>query len=208
MDYNWENINWIFKLDGSLRDIYIQNTSIEDWGKLIDLLNSEYNLKYFSENKIKKDEVFKYLQDETGEVECSNVSIEIENIKINCYFFFIEQIEFDIDPSEIKTKSDFEKILLFMTKISSTLKKQITLTGENEANFPLIKINVEENIFKIITQREIREYYKQNHSKIRSSISSLKFKFLMFFFPKFIENKLIKSANEIAKATKLEENLW
>ena len=46
MNYNWENINWIFKSDGSLRDIYVQNTSIEDWGKLIDLLNSEYNLKY------------------------------------------------------------------------------------------------------------------------------------------------------------------
>ena len=208
MDYNWVNINWIFKPDGSLRDIYIQNTSIEDWGKLIDLLNSEYSLKYFSENKIDKDQVFKYLEDETGEVECSTVSIEIENIKINCHFFLIEQIELDIDPREIKTASDFEKVLSFMKSISSTLKKQITLTGENDANFPLVKINSEENIFKIITKKEVEEFYNKNNSKINRLVSTLKFSFLMRFFPKSMENRILKSANEPIKTKKLNENLW
>lgn len=208
MNYNWENINWIFKPDGSLRDIYIQNTSIEDWGKLIDLLNSEYNLKYFSESKIDKDEVLKYLKDETGELECRTVSIEIENIKINCHFFLIEQIEFDIEPSEIKTKSDFEKVLLFMSLISSTLKKQITLTGENEANFPLVKINTEESIFKIITEKEIEKYYNKNNSKIKNSVNVLKFSFLMRFFPRFMKNRILRSANEPIKATKLNDNIW
>ncbi|WP_459926289.1 hypothetical protein [Flavobacterium covae] len=208
MNYNWENINWIFKPDGSLRDIYIQNTSIEDWGKLIDLLNSEYNLKYFSESKIDKDEVLKYLKDETGELECRTVSIEIENIKINCHFFLIEQIEFDIEPSEIKTKSDFEKVLSFMSLISSTLKKQITLTGENEANFPLVKINTEESIFKIITEKEIEKYYNKNNSKIKNSVNVLKFSFLMRFFPRFMKNRILRSANEPIKATKLNDNIW
>ena len=208
MNYNWENINWIFKPDGLLRDIYIQNTSIEDWGKLIDLLNSEYNLKYFSESKIDKDEVLKYLKDETGELECRTVSIEIENIKINCHFFLIEQIEFDIEPSEIKTKSDFEKVLSFMSLISSTLKKQITLTGENEANFPLVKINTEESIFKIITEKEIEKYYNKKNSKIKNSVNVLKFSFLMRFFPRFMKNRILRSANEPIKATKLNDNIW
>lgn len=208
MNYNWENINWIFKPDGSLRDIYIQNTSIEDWGKLIDLLNSAYNLKYFSESKINKDEVLKFLKDETGEVERGTVSIEIENIKINCHFFLIEQIEFDIEPSEIKTKSDFEKVLSFMSLISSTLKKQITLTGENEANFPLVKINKEESVFKIITEKEIEKYYNKNNSKIKDSVNVLKFSFLMRFFPRFMKNRILRSANEPIKATKLNDNIW
>lgn len=154
MNYNWDNINWIFESDGTLRDIYVQNTSLNDWGKLIDLLNAEYDLNYFSENKINKTEVYKYLEDETGEVEMKTLSINLENIKINCHFFLIEEIEFDIAPSQIKSKLEFEKILSFMTKISSTLKKKITLTGENHINFPLIEINVEENIFKIANEKE------------------------------------------------------
>ena len=95
-----------------------------------------------------------------------------------------------------------------MSKISSTLKKQITLTGENDITFPLVKINVEESIFKIITEKEIQKYYQKNNSKINSLISSLKFNFLMRFFPKMTENKILKSANEPIKATKLNENLW
>ena len=208
MNYNWDNINWIFKPDGSLRDIYIQETSLSDWDKLIDILNSEYDLKYFSENKIDKKEVFKYLQDKTGEIECKTVSINIKNVKINCHFFLIEQIEFDVEPSEIKSKSEFDSLLSFMATLSTKLKKQITLTGENEVTFPLIKINADENIFKIISKKEIDDYYQKNNSKIKSSISSMKFSFLMRFFPKLVEKKLLKSATEPIKATKLNENIW
>ncbi|WP_166926062.1 hypothetical protein [Flavobacterium poyangense] len=154
MNYIWENINWIFKSDGTLRDIYVHNTSLDDWGKLIDLLNFEYNLSSFFGKKINKEKAYKFLEDETGEVEFSTVSIEIGNVKINCYFFFIDEIEFDIVPSEIKTNEDFESILSFMTKVSSTLKKQIILTGENDPSFPLIKINSEENVFEIITEEQ------------------------------------------------------
>lgn len=123
-------------------------------------------------------------------------------------FFLIEQIEFDIEPSEVKSKLEFDNILSFMTTLSSKLKKQITFTGENEVNFPLIKINVDENIFKIITEKEINDYCQKNNSKIKSSISSIKFGFLMKFFPKFIEKKILKSATEPIKATKLNENIW
>lgn len=166
MNYKWATVNWIFKPDGTLRDIYVQNTSLDDWGKLIDLLNADYDLNYFSENKINKSEVYNYLEDESGEVEMKTVSIQSENIKINCHFFLIEQIEFDIDPNEIKSALEFDKILSFMTNISISLKKQITLTGENEINFPLVKINSKENVFKIITNKEITEYYKKNNSEL------------------------------------------
>jgi hypothetical protein len=95
-----------------------------------------------------------------------------------------------------------------MTEVSSTLKKQITLTGENDTTFPLIKINVEENVFKIITEKEINEHYNKEKSKIRNLVSSWKFYFLMRFFPKVMKYKILKSANEPIKATKLNENLW
>ena len=207
MNYNWNDISWIFKPDGALRNIYVQNTSLNDWEKIIDLLNDNYILNYHSKNKIDKEEVFQNLK-EIGEKDFKTVSIVIKNIKINCHFFLIEQIEFDIEPNEIKTQDDFEKILSFMTKISSTLKKQITLTGENDITFPVVKINVGENVFKIITEKEINEYYSKENSKIKNLISSWKFSFLMRFFPKFMKNKILRSANEPIKATKLNENLW
>jgi hypothetical protein len=161
MNYNWDNINWIFKPDGSLRDLYIQETSLNDWEKVIDILNSEYDLSYFSENKINKKEVFEYLQDETGEIECKAVSININNVYINCHFFSIEQIEFDIDPREVNSVLEVDIILSFMTTLSSKLKKEIILTGESDENFPLIKINVDEKVFTIVTEKEANDYYSE-----------------------------------------------
>ena len=46
MAVTWDNIALIFEPDGSLRDIYVQEISLDDWGNLIDFLNNNYNLKY------------------------------------------------------------------------------------------------------------------------------------------------------------------
>jgi hypothetical protein len=43
---NWKDIEWIFEKDGALRDIYVQNTTISDWQKVVDLLNSDYKLTF------------------------------------------------------------------------------------------------------------------------------------------------------------------
>ena len=40
---DWDDIKWIFELDGTLRDIYVQEVSIIDWENLIDLLNKRYS---------------------------------------------------------------------------------------------------------------------------------------------------------------------
>ena len=45
MKQTWDDIKWIFVPDGSSRDIYVQDVSICDWGKLIDLLNSKYSMR-------------------------------------------------------------------------------------------------------------------------------------------------------------------
>lgn len=44
--YEWEKYKWIFKHDGSLRDIYVNEIQINDWKILIDFLNGNFSLKY------------------------------------------------------------------------------------------------------------------------------------------------------------------
>ena len=91
--------------------------------------------------------------DETGELEIKFVRIDLNGILILCHFFLEEQIEFDINPTEIKTELEFNKIMDFMKSISSKLDKQITLCGENQPEFPLIKIDTKNGIEKILTEK-------------------------------------------------------
>ncbi len=148
MKRNWNDIKWIFEPDGSLIDIYVQEVSIYDWGKVIDLLNNKYSLQ------IDKEYTIKYLNDELGELESKGVTINLNKISLNCHFFLSDQIEFDIDPKEINSIEDFQAIENFMEEISKTLDNQITLTGENTPEFPLVKIDYNNSINRVLTEQE------------------------------------------------------
>ncbi len=113
MKRNWNDIKWIFEPDGSLRDIYVQDVSLKEWEELIDFMNSEFRLSYSGEDQIDKKYTLKYLQDTSGEMQSRSLTIDLGSIKVNGYFFLVEQIEFDIDPKEINSIDDFEKRMLF-----------------------------------------------------------------------------------------------
>ena len=209
MTRNWNDIKWIFEPDGSLRDIYVQDVTLNDWEKLIDFLNSNYDIKFGEDksNQIDKEYVIKYLKDETGEMESKALKIDYDGINIHCYFFLPDQIEFDIDPKEIKTIMDFESIEKFMVSVSKTLKNQITLTGENSQEFPLFKIDFDKDVNKVLTEKEVKDLSSRQSSAL-TELSALKTRFMMRFFPKTFENKILKSANEPYRPTGKDKNVW
>ena len=211
MKRNWENIKWIFEPDGGLRDIYIQEVLLSDWIKLIDFLNGNHSLKYTtsikSSDKIDKEYIIKYLQDKSGELESVKVTVELDGISANCHFFLQDQIEFDIDPIEIKTIDDYEKVENFMSSISYLLEKQVTLTFENDIKLPVIKIDVIKKIRRILSEDEIKNIDKNEVSFI-NKIYEIRTNVLLRFFPKLFKKRLIKSALEPYKSTKLNENHW
>lgn len=209
---NWKNIDWIFEKDGALRDIYVQNATILDWEKVVDLLNSEYKLTFgvYKDNLTDKID-FGYMKtmfaDETGELETKSATIDLSGIVVKCFFFLENQIEFDINPTEIKTELDFNKIIDFMKSISSKLEKQITLCGENQPEFPLIKIDTKNGIEKILTKKEAENLWKKSNQNF-SGFTKLKSKIIMKYFPKIFENKIMESANSEYKSTPKEKNVW
>lgn len=163
---NWNEIKWIFKTDGSLRDIYIKNTKIEDWKILINYLNINHIVQYGPSgenkepNKIDLEYVIHYFNDETGELETKIVSIIVDDIIINLHFFSVDEIELDIDPKEIYSFDNYRKILDFMIQLSELLDKPVILTGENQSEFPLINVDFSKKIIKALTKKEAQQFWK------------------------------------------------
>jgi len=52
------------------------------------------------------------------------MTISINEILINCYFFSEDEIEFDIDPNEINDVNDASKVFGFMKNLAMVLGKQ------------------------------------------------------------------------------------
>ncbi|QOW09873.1 hypothetical protein Q73A0000_05600 [Kaistella flava (ex Peng et al. 2021)] len=209
---NWKNIEWIFEKDGALRDIYVQNATISDWQNVVDLLNSEYKLTFgvWGDNltdKIDFEVVKIMFADETGELEIKSATIDLNGIIIKCYFFLENQIEFDINPAEIKTELEFNKISNFMKSISLKLEKQITLCGENQPEFPLIKIDTKNGVEKILSEKEAKNLWKKLDKNI-SLYAKLKSNIIMKYFPKLFERRILESGNKEYKSTPIEKNAW
>lgn len=142
---NWTKLkNEIYYCDGSLRDIYVLQTSFEDNEKWADLVNQLYTIKWFNgltqtvEQKINFEVVRGYLEGEHNL--CSSASIFIGKIQINNHFFIENEIENDVSPKEINTIQDHEKIIKYMTDISILLDKPVILTPENEQEMTLIRV--------------------------------------------------------------------
>lgn len=151
MANHWEYIKWFFEDDGALRDIYVLDSTISDWEKLIDFINRNHTLKFGEDNanQIDKEYVLAYWEDKTHEMESKSIRIDLKGIHIHSYFFSPYQIEFDIDPKEIKSIKEFETIQKFMVSISKTINKPIILTDENCHEHPWLKIDLEKGIHEI-----------------------------------------------------------
>ena len=213
MTATWNNIAWIFEYNGSLRDIYVQDISLDDWRKLIDFLNDTYKLKYGitgeekDSKQIDKDYIIRYLTDNSGEMESKSVTIDLDGVNINCHFFLPDQIEFDIDPREIKSIEDYKKIEGFMISVSDALSNQVTLTGDNEIKYPLIKIDVTKGINKALTKDEMKVIFNRTNS-LKKQIEVAKTGLLMKLFPRKFEERILKSANKPYESTKKNNNVW
>jgi len=210
MKKNWQQVKWIFKSDGALRDIYVQDVDQSDYRKLINLLNSEYKIKFGEKNSPQID--FSYIQrmwtDESDELGSTSLTIDLGGVLIKSHFFIPEQIEFDLAPRQINQLSDLNLIIDFMSAISKTIKKQVTLTNENNAVFPLIKIDFLKGIEIVLSEKEMIQIskaagiYPHWFTRIKNVL-----------FPKKLtaedfEYEAMKSAFAQFEPTPIEENIW
>lgn len=138
----------IYNWDGSYRDIYVHNTTKEDWQIWADFVNKNYKTSfhiYDKEEKKDKVDLTKIFDYWKGTQEnCSTATVFVDNIQVNAHFFTEEEIENDITPNEINSIDDHNKLMNFMTNLSKVLNKTVVLTPENQAETVLISVDKDE----------------------------------------------------------------
>jgi len=143
---NWTELKEkVYYWDGSWLDIYILRTSLEDNEKWTDYVNENYRIEWFNaltqadENRISFD-VIKEFWNGNQDL-CSTAKVFIDKVQINNHFFTDTEIENDIDPREINSMEDHERVIKYMTDLSKLLDKPLILTPENEQETILIIVS-------------------------------------------------------------------
>jgi len=137
----WNNLKSHFEQDGSLRDIIVTSESQDSWVLFFAALKSaEYS------------HVFKHgrnvctLPDSINSIwklqntEPTLLSVKVGELLINCHFFKSYEIEFDLDPKDINSKSDFFVLLNFLSWLNKSIKSSVVLTHENSRDEVILSV--------------------------------------------------------------------
>ena len=137
----------IYYWDGSWRDIYVHDTTKEDWQIWADFVNKNYKTSFHTydrevrTNNVDLTQIFDYW-DGLRE-NCSTATVYIDNIQVNAHFFTDQEIENDITPEEINSIDDHNKLVNYMIGLSTLLNKIVVLTPENAPDIILISVDKE-----------------------------------------------------------------
>lgn len=136
----WELASSAFAPDGSLRDIYIEHTTLEDWERTIAHIQARYGPVTFS-----IDGAAAPIPANLGEIfdirsgRSALLTFAVEGIEIATHFFVASEIEFDLIPNQVNSPVRFEPLLEFLRGLAGLLRKPVLLTAENAKDAVILR---------------------------------------------------------------------
>jgi len=129
-----------FYADGSLRDIYVQNTGIQDWQVLLNFLpTSKYKFQFLVGGE--QQPLPNQVEDIFHQLQPVLLCIDQEHLALNSHFFAREEIDFDLNPSRINTDQQLTRLIDFIYDLGQLLQKEVILTPENMSEYPLFRFD-------------------------------------------------------------------
>lgn len=136
----WELVSSDFAPDGALRDIYIEHTTLADWGRAIAHIQKRYGPVTFSiEGQAAPipavpGEIFDMRSGRSA-----LLTFAVEGIEISTHFFVVSEIEFDLIPTQVNAPERFEALLEFLRGLAGLLRKPVILTAENAKDAVILR---------------------------------------------------------------------
>ncbi|WP_375419284.1 hypothetical protein [uncultured Hymenobacter sp.] len=145
----WEELRTgVYEIDGSWRDIYVLNATRQDWHQWIKYVNLNYSVRWAALNHcngetldaIDADYIAAWW-DESGGVANPWGIIYLDKVQLKCHFFTDNEIENDVDPSQIVSMEDHHRLMAYLVAISGALGKEVIVTAENVREGVYVRVN-------------------------------------------------------------------
>ncbi len=136
-----EPYEYAFEPDGMLRDIYVFDTDVRDWQRVIDYLRARpYSLAFTAGDQFLPLPDAARIFELQVELTCS-LSVDRQGMNLMCHFFTTEQIELDLDPRDYADGRHIDELLAFMRGLGEVVDKPVILTPESSPRYPLLRFD-------------------------------------------------------------------
>ena len=135
-NYTLSEYRGAFTKNEALLDIYVFDTIEDDWNNVLNYLyssNKYTNIFFIDQQPSPVLMDVKNIFDLTPD-HGIRLRIDEEQLQINCHFFVVEEIEFDIDPRVIDSDDRLNRLLEFIHDIGNLLRKSVVMTPESESH--------------------------------------------------------------------------
>jgi len=138
----WETIKAEFAWEGSWRDICVPDVDLDGWQAAMSALEASGRTgkltvgENASSASVDVATLFG-IEDRAAVL----WSIEIGGVVLACHFFDQSEIEFDLDPREVKGQAEIDALLGFMQNIASATGKFALMTPENMHSAPFVRVS-------------------------------------------------------------------
>lgn len=141
----------VFEADGSLRDIYVSNTSVSDWEKVISLCSEFGEVTYTCDGKeAPLPTSAAKLLDDREHSHC--MSVDLGGPVANAHFFTEDAIELDLHPREISSQAALDCVIKFCVKLSQEIERDVKITPESAPETNLMYYSAKEQSWRIPKQ--------------------------------------------------------
>lgn len=129
---DWTKVSDHFAPEGSLRDLYVFETSESDWESLLSALREwPYELTFLVDcepARLPDTANAVFLQTESASVV---LRVQVGKITVCTHFFCAEIVELDIAPGEVDGPTQLAELSHFMRRLGDLLNRAVWLTHEN-----------------------------------------------------------------------------
>jgi hypothetical protein len=116
----------------NLRDIYITDTSLDDWNQYLGFVRGGASLRFFrGDEECELPTSVQQIYEMHTEL-MTLLTFDPEGMCLHCHFFAESEIEMDIDPRVFGALREIERLSEFLAGLGTVLGKAVQVTHENQ----------------------------------------------------------------------------
>lgn len=126
---DWAQVQSAFEPDGALRDIIVADTNLADWERVLAALPEwGYATEWRDDGPagaLPKSAAATFDRAHSGPLR-----IQVGCLRVHLWFFGVDEMEFDIDPAEVRGEAEFVALRAFLERLVTRLQRGVVVRWE------------------------------------------------------------------------------